>query len=354
MARTSLYGRLSHLPVVIEGISLRGCASETASGWVRRTTVVALRGAGHSGLGEDVTYEDEEQQFFQDAGEGLAVRGSFTVETFSRHIAAFDLFFGRPVEHRARDLRLWAFESAAVDLALRQAGLSLSGVLDRPLSPLRFVASLGLGAPPSVVPLERLRQRSPGLGFKVDFDVSWTEGTLAALSAVGGVATVDLKGQYRGTFQGPPADARLYGLVAERLPSAWIEDPEWNDETAAALAPHRERVTWDAPIHSLDDLLSRPNPVRATSIKPSRFGTWERLLAVYEHCEANGVAMYSGGQFELDVGRDQIQYLSAMFHPAAPNDCAPRAFNAAELPARLPESPLDVAPAPTGFALTAM
>jgi hypothetical protein len=165
------------------------------------------------------------------------------------------------------------------------------------------------------------------------------------------VATVDLKGQYRGAFQGPAADAHLYRRVAECLPGVWIEDPEWNDVTAAALAPHAERVTWDAPIHSLDDLLSRPNPVRATSVKPSRFGTWKRLLAVYEHCEANGVAMYSGGQFELDLGRDQIQYLSAMFHPDGPNDCAPRVFNAAELPPRLPVSPLGVAPAATGFAL---
>ena len=351
MVRGGLYSRLADLPAKIEGLALEPHAITTASGWTRRTTVVRLDGEGVAGQGEDVTYQDVDQERFQANGARLPVTGTFTIDTFSRHIDRLDLFFGEPADPKARDHRIWAFESAAADLALRQAGASLSDALDRPLRPLRFVASLGLGSPPSLAPLERLRRRSPGLGFKVDFDVAWTEATLSELAAFGGVDAVDLKGLYRGSFQGPPADARLYRLVAERLPSAWIEDPEWNDETSQALAPHVERVSWDAPIHSVNDLLARPVQGRAASIKPSRFGSWERLFAMYEHCEARGIAMYSGGQFELGIGRDQIQYLAAMFHPDAPNDCAPRVFNTADPPQRLPVSPLAVAPAPAGFAL---
>jgi hypothetical protein len=349
----SLYARLAGLPLVVEGFSLEGLVSTTGAGWTRRTTVVGLSGQGETGTGEDVTYQEPDQLHFQAHGRTLPMTGTFTLEGFSRHLDGLDLFLGvTPSDPASRHYRRWAFESAAADLALRQARAPLHEVLDRALMPLRFVASLGLGSPPSPAPLERLRERSPGLGFKVDFDLTWTRGLLEELAAFGGIAIVDLKGQYRGAFQGPPADVALYALVGEMLPSAWIEDPEWTDETAAALAPVADRVTWDAPFHAAADLDAFPNPLRAASIKPSRFGTWRELFAVYERCERSGIAMYGGGQFELGVGRDQIQYLAAMFHPDGPNDCAPREFNRAELTDGLPESPLALRPATLGFALS--
>ena len=58
--------------------------------------------------------------------------------------------------------------------------------------------------------------------------------------------------------------------------------------------------------------------------------------------------MYSGGMGELGVGRGQTQLLSSMFHPDAPNDIAPSAYNEPSLTDGLPGSPLP-APAPTGF-----
>jgi hypothetical protein len=48
------------------------------------------------------------------------------------------------------------------------------------------------------------------------------------------------------------------------------------------------------------------------------------------------------------VGRGQNQYLAALFHPDAPNDVAPSAFNLQEPVAGLPSSPLAPAAA-TGF-----
>jgi hypothetical protein len=59
--------------------------------------------------------------------------------------------------------------------------------------------------------------------------------------------------------------------------------------------------------------------------------------------------MYGGGQFELGPGRGQVQYLASLFHPDAPNDVAPSAFNDQDLRAGLPASPLAPAPAETGF-----
>ena len=52
---------------------------------------------------------------------------------------------------------------------------------------------------------------------------------------------------------------------------------------------------------------------------------------------------------ELGVGRGQIELLAALFHPDAPNDVAPSAFNAPELPDGLPSSPLIARRVGVGF-----
>ena len=79
-------------------------------------------------------------------------------------------------------------------------------------------------------------------------------------------------------------------------------------------------------------------------MKPSRFGSVERLFAAYDYCEAHEIGAYGGGQFELGVGRDQIQLLAALFHPDTPNDVAPGGFNVDPQPG-LASSPLAVVPA---------
>ena len=86
------------------------------------------------------------------------------------------------------------------------------------------------------------------------------------------------------------------------------------------------------------------------NVKPSRLGGLRPLLAAYEHCEANGIGMYGGGQFELGPGRGHIQYLASLFHPSTPNDVAPGGYNASEPPPDLPVSPLSVEERETGFA----
>ena len=56
--------------------------------------------------------------------------------------------------------------------------------------------------------------------------------------------------------------------------------------------------------------------------------------------------MYGGGQFELGIGRTQIQELASLFHPDMPNDVAPAEFNQPELPRGVQPSPL---PPPRAF-----
>ena len=83
-----------------------------------------------------------------------------------------------------------------------------------------------------------------------------------------------------------------------------------------------------------------PFPPRTLNSKPSRFGSVQRLLDFYDACAERGIALYGGGQFELGPGRGQIQYLASLFHPDAPNDVAPSAYNLAPPPAGLAGSPL--------------
>jgi hypothetical protein len=248
-----------------------------------------------------------------------------------------------------QDYRRWALESAALDLALRQAGRSLAEAVGRTPRPVTFVVSMGLGDPPSIEPVQRLLDLEPSLRFKLDATSAWTDDLFAEVAATRAVDVIDLKGAYKGTPVDQAADARLYRLVAESFPGAWIEDPNLDDEeAAAALEPHRDRITWDAPIHSADDVEALPFAPRTINIKPSRFGPIRRLFAAYEYCEARGIGMYGGGQFELGPGRGQIQYLASLFHPDAANDVAPGAFNLGESE-NLPTSPLPPAPDSPGF-----
>ena len=95
------------------------------------------------------------------------------------------------------------------------------------------------------------------------------------------------------------------------------------------LAPYRDRITWDAPIHSVADVEALPFPPRTLNSKPSRFGYLREIFDFYDYCAEQGIGLYGGGMFELGPGRGQIQYLASLFHPDAPNDVAPRAIQRA-------------------------
>ena len=72
---------------------------------------------------------------------------------------------------------------------------------------------------------------------------------MATLAAGGNVDVVDLKGAYHGTAVDNPPNVELYRRVAEGFPGRLDRGPCVDPETDAVLEPHRERITWDAPIH---------------------------------------------------------------------------------------------------------
>jgi hypothetical protein len=345
------YAHVAGLPVEIDSYELQPRQDDVSSGFTRRTTVICMRGGGEEGLGEDVTYSGDEQQAFQEAGPVFPLAGSFTLDEFSKRVGEIDLFPAGQPEHAAwRYYRRWGLESAALDLALRQASRSLAEVVERTPRPVRFVVSKRLPTPPTVEPLRRLVEAYPGTRLKLDPTTEWTPEIVSELAVLDRVDVVDLKSAYRGTAVDQPTDPALYALVVDAFPDALIEDPDLGEPDASAvLEPHLDRVSWDAIIHSVDDVEALPFPPKALNLKPSRFGSIEALFAAYDYCDERGIRTYGGGQFELGPGRGQIQYLASLFHPDGPNDVAPTGYNAPEPGPGLPDSPLEARLEPIGF-----
>ena len=345
----STWELLAGLPLEIERYTLEPLQADVSSDFVRKSTVIHLHGREHEGVGEDVTYDAVDQEILQAAGPALQLSGSFTLASFAERLAELSLFPEPPQREVSANYRTWAYESAALDLALRQAGTTLHAALTRECEPVRFVVSLRLGEPPSIEPVDSRLALYPGMRFKLDPTSSWDEPLIAELRATGAIDSVDFKGLYVGSIVDQPADPVLYARVVEAFPHAWIEDPKLTPETDALLAEHRERFSWDAPIHSIEDIEALPYPPRMVNIKPSRLGGLRTLLDAYDYCAARGIGNYGGGQFELGVGREQIQYLASLFHADAPNDVAPTGFNLPDTAPDLPSSPLQARPSAVGF-----
>jgi hypothetical protein len=107
----------------------------------------------------------------------------------------------------------------------------------------------------------------PSLHFKLDPIASWDEDLLAEPASLDCVDVIDLKGHYSNVSVAMEADLDLYRRVIEGLPSAWIEDPQVADDTIELVDRHRNRITWDEPIHSVDDIEALPWPPRALNFK---------------------------------------------------------------------------------------
>ena len=343
------FDRLRDLPLRVDGYRLEALGMEIGGGMTRLTTLIWLQGAGEEGVGEDVCYDPADHLALNQAGPVLPLAGAFTLGSFSRHLDGLPLFPAPPAYPFHVQYRRWAFESAALDLALRQAGRSLADALGIVPRPVTFVASMRLDDPPTADRVHRWLARDPTLRFKLDPASSWGVELVRELAGTGAVVTVDLKGAYTGTPVDGPADPELYARVVEALPEAWIEDPRLTPETRAALAGHEDRITWDAPIHSVADIRALGHKPRMINVKPSRFGRLEELLDAYDHLRDEGIGAYGGGQTELGPGRGQIQYLASLFHPDAPNDVAPRGYNERVPPRELPSSPLAPEPCASGF-----
>ena len=334
------FDAVADLPLSIESVDRTRRDRDTSSGFVRTTTTFHLSGTEATGRGEDVTYDTEDHDALASADFDLA--GEYTFASFSAHLDDVDLFPTKPPERETgRAYRRWAVESAALDLALRQNDLSLSAAVDRDPDPVRFVASMRLGEPPTTDRLDAVRNAYPDAEFKLDPTPSWDSDLIDEIAATGAVRILDLKGLYEGTQVDADPDPELYERLLSAFPDAVVEDPGLTPETRPLFDGEEARVSWDYPITGVASVEELPFEPAWLNIKPSRFGTVESLFETIEWAEQHNVALYGGGQFELGVGRDHIQLLASLFYPEGPNDIAPGGYNDPEVPAGLPTNPLD-------------
>lgn len=300
----SLLERCAQLPLAIESADVSKLERQAAGGGRRRTAIVRLRGRGKEGRGEEVTFQ--EADLLGAAPSPDLFLGVATLADLWERLDEADLFQREPQHDVVRSYRRWAFEAAALDLALSQSRLSLGAVLGREQRPVHFVVS-----PPG----DRLR-RFPGARLKID---------AAEVEPGLPVDVVDFKGV---------GDEALVARVRSLYRDALLEDPPFPIAGA--------RVSWDIGIRSAADVARLDSRPAAVNVKPARLGSLRALLQLYELCASEGIAVYGGGQHELGPGRAQIQLLAALFHPGAPNDVAPTAYNEASPPGDLPGSPLSL------------
>jgi hypothetical protein len=354
-----IYDRVRGLPLTIESYSLKPLTAKIAGVGnldTRKTVVFELHGKGKTGVGEDVTYFEDLLKSLVERGPVLPLPGTYSFGEFSEHLQTLDWFPDAPeglFHDSFRNYRRWAIESAALDLALQQSNTNLAEVLGKKVQPLTFVASMRLGEPSSFEPVKKRLERYPQMRFKLDPFQDWTDELIAQLADSGAVATMDFKGFYKGTEIETKTDPVLYQKIVDAFPEALLEDPDVTEETRPILEPQADRVTWDFPIHDVASINAQAFKPKTVNIKPSRFGAIKELFAAYDYCQSNGLGMYSGGQTEIGPGRGQVQYLSALFHPDAPNDIAPAVYNSADASVELPQSPIVLKPKPTGFGLDA-
>ncbi|MDQ3874403.1 MAG: hypothetical protein M3322_02465, partial [Actinomycetota bacterium] len=235
------YATLAELPVDVEGYALERSELEVSTRFRRVTTTVVLRGGGEEGRGEDVTYEAEEHEWFP---RELPLAGRYGLGELPARLEGRALV-REGAEQRFHDYRRWALESAALDLALRQAERSLGDVLGREYRPVRFVVSTRAQISPWL-------EVNPHLEFKLDAAADWSRELIAELAASDRVRVVDFKAYYHGDWVGEPPSVSVYRDVLELLPDAIVEDPGFTDETRELLLASAGRLSFDAPVHSLD------------------------------------------------------------------------------------------------------
>jgi L-alanine-DL-glutamate epimerase-like enolase superfamily enzyme len=298
---------LAKLPVHIDSAAVE-VGAVPAHGFPdgpRPTSVVTLAGGGVAGVGECVAWTMEDQERFARVCPSLVTRGETTVGEIHDRVRGAERY------HRA------AVESAAVDLALRQASTNLFALARRPARPVAFCRSIGVddvaraGGPAEavshVLALHRVAR------IKIDVDpAGWSEQEWRDLAATGRVVVADFK--RRGT-------ANQVDRAYEALPDAWLEDPP--PDALAPATSWQARVALDGYVQTTSDLAPPPIVPGAVNIKPARMGGPIEALRALELCAREGWWTYVGGMFEVGPGRLQARVIASLFTADAWNDVAP-------------------------------
>ena len=313
--------------------------------------------AGEEGIGEDVVYDVLDHIAHRDAGPVLDLTAPTTLGEACELLGELDLFPGAPPGARRSRGTTGAGRTSRRRSTWRCArtGSRCGRSSSATRQPLRFVCSTRLagfgddGASPRPSRSASGSTKYPGLEFKLDPENDWDEELIAEIAEIAPVAGARPEGHVPGHAgrrrDRPGALPRGRRDVPRRLPRGprpQRRDPRGTRAAPTTGSPGTRRCTRSP--------TSRSWPASAINSKPSRFGSLEELLAIYEYCDQNGIAIYGGGQGELQCGRGQIQYLASLFHAGRRRTTWRRpATTTPRCPRGMPTSPMDPAPSETGF-----
>jgi L-alanine-DL-glutamate epimerase-like enolase superfamily enzyme len=309
--------RLTELPVVIESHSVELGATPVDGyydGADRPTGVVVLAGGAEVGRGENVDWTPDGQERFVTVCRDLVSRVPPAGPTSLGAVVEALARSGAHPHHRA------AIEAAALDLALRQAGVDLFDLTGRPYRPIRTCRSIGreeVRRDGPIPPVEALLERESDARIKIDCPPGgWDEDVWRKLAGTGRVVVVDFKRE---------GVAEQVELAHRLLPDAWIEDPPADLVRPGDDGPRPwlRRVALDGYVTTVSDLLDPPFPPAAVNVKAPRVGGPFEALAILEICRTSGWTAYFGGMFEVSVGRSQARVLASLFTADAWNDLDP-------------------------------
>jgi hypothetical protein len=256
-----------------------------------------MKGGGEEGLGEDVVYDGLDHIAMRDAGPVHDLPGPSTLGELCELLGEIDLPGRSPVRDASRHYRR-AFESAALDLALRQNGRSRGGREGRPVTFVNSTSAVFAATSRRAPSRSATGSKNWPAALQARPRERLTPELIAGAERDRGVDILDLKGLYRGRGGSSTPTPSSTG-PSRTWPGAYLEDPTQRrgpPRPRAALRPHhvgREPSR-------LDDVLSlERQPKRSTS---RRAGSLKELLSVYEALRARGIAVYGGGQGEQGVG----------------------------------------------------
>lgn len=300
----ALADTLGAMPVWVEAVEVQRRAVPVGDypGGPRPSSVIHLRGRGQVGRGENVAFTDEEHARFAARAPSLLSGGAFAGGTWRGRVDTL-------LDAGARGYERAALEAALIDLALRQASMTLAALLGSLERSMRVVLSFAARPDPAAYAREvRAANPGPGPELKIDVHPEWDTAAATALAAEPGVVVLDFKSR---------GEARLAAMLSPLFPAALFEDPP-----AGTAHPRRARDASLVDAAAVDGALAQGE---AVNLKAPRMGGSLEVLRALELARRAGpsACAYLGGMFEVDVGRAQARQLAALFCAEGPNDLAP-------------------------------
>ena len=279
-SRASLWDRVADLPLTIEDYALERLERDVSSAFTRVSTLIPLHGGGTEGIGEDVTYDADDQDALQAAGPDAAARRRLDAGALLRPPRDASTSGPQPPQREAS--RLYRHLGLRVGGAGPRAAPGGRAAARGPrarAAARAFVVSLRLGEPAE----RRAAAPAPGSATRRCASSSTPRrlgrrarrrarrhrrGRLASTSRASTRARSSTARRPRPLRAGPRAlPGRLDRGSRTTTP-----------EIDALLEAHSDRITWDANIHSVADIEALPFAPQMVNVKPSRLGRAARAV----------------------------------------------------------------------------